>query len=298
MALSSDSGGSVLQQHSSKENAIEDPKSFYTDLLLSRMISAANSAAAFAATGNATSVNSLASSKFNAMSSSEIESRHNGTSTRSLELTNNTKPNKKLSFSVDSLLTSKERSINPQNVVKHEGDLKLADEERAEEEEDLEVDGNESSDLDDGINDQHEEDNITIDEEREAKLRIDSAYNTSEISNRDEDLANKIAIPKPLIPVTQLPNMNNPPNILASIAQAMAVAAAANAAASSRFPSIPSSVAMAGKPHSSDTASMQTNGLVRPNTGIPSSHLPPGFPLPIGSRPPFLGKYDITTYSN
>ena len=86
MALSSDSGGSVLQQHSSKENAIEDPKSFYTDLLLSRMISAANSAAAFAATGNATSVNSLASSKFNSMSSSEIENIHNGTSTRSLEL--------------------------------------------------------------------------------------------------------------------------------------------------------------------------------------------------------------------
>merc|ERR1712012_1038154 len=128
------------------------------------------------------------------MSSSEIENIHNGTSTRSLELANNTKPNKKLSFSVDSLLTSKKRSINPRNVVKHEGDLKLADEERAEEEEDLEVDGNEGSDLDDDIKGQHEEDNITIDEEREAKLRIDSAYNTSEISNRDEGLANRIAI--------------------------------------------------------------------------------------------------------
>ena len=292
MALSSDSGGSILQQHNSRDNAIEDPKSFYTDILLSRMISAANSAAALAAAGNATtSVNSLASSKLNSMSSSKIENGLAGTSTRSLELTNNTKANKKLSFSVDSLLTSKERSINTENVVKLEDHTKLGEEERAEEEEDLEVDGNENSDLEDDVIGDNEEDNITIDEEKEAKLRTGSAYNSFEASNRVEDFANKIAIPKPLIPVSQLPNANNPPNILASIAQAMAVAAAANAAASSRFPSLPSSVSIPGKPHSPDSLSISTNGLLRPNSGVPSSHLPPGFPMPLGTRPPFLGNH-------
>ena len=296
MALSSDSGGSMLQQHSSRDNAIEDPKSFYTDILLSRMISAANSAAVLAAASNATSVNSLISSKLSSMSSSPIENGHPGTSSRALELSNSTKANKKLSFSVDSLLTSKEKSLNTESIIKEEvisinkQSLKLTEEERAEEEEDLEVDGNESSDLEDGINGENEEDNITIDEEKEARFRIGSMYNSHDSSNQDTDFARKIAVPKPIIPVSQLPDIKTPPNLLAGIAQAMAIAQAANAAASSRFPSLPSSVTITGKPHSSDTP-IQTNGLLRPNSGVPSPHLPPGFPLPMGSRPPFFGTY-------
>ena len=138
------------------------------------------------------------------------------------------------------------------------------------------------------------EDNVTIDEEKEAKFRMGLSYKSHETSSRDQEIANKIAIPKPLIPVSQLSSISTPPNLLAGIAQAMAVAAAANAAANSRLTSLPSSIGLPGKPHSSDTASIQTNGLLRPNSGLGPSHLPPGFPLSMGSRPPFLGKYSIS----
>ena len=279
MALSSDSGGSMLRQHCAGDNKIEDSKSFYTDILLSRMISAANSAAALAAAGNSTSVNPLTSTKLNSFSPNQIENGYAGTSSRTMEIANNTKPNKKLSFSVDSLLTNKEKRLTSESIVKH-------GEERAEEEEDLEGDGDESSDLEEGVNGENVEDNVTIDEEREAKFRIGSSYKSHETSTREEELGHTIAIPKPLIPVSQIPNMSTPPNLLAGIAQAMAVAAAANAAANSRLTSLSSSIGVPG----TNTSPIQTNGLLRPNAGMVPSHLPPGFPLPIGSRPPFLGK--------
>ena len=303
MTLSSDNAASMLQQHCSGDPVREDQKSFYTDILLSRMISAANSAAALAAAANSASISPLRTQTLTSISSSKLNIEDVDPSTRTLELTNNIKPNKKLSFSVDSLLTSKEKKacMTSEDEEKHENSSKdkksskLTEEERAEEEEDLEVDdGEENYDLKNGSIAENDEENITIDERSEAKHSLSLRFNHHESSTEGEMPSSRLAIPKPLIPVSNLPNMNASHNLLAGIAQAMAAAAAANAAANSRYNSLSPNVSITDKTSLSESSTMPTNSLLRTHSGLTAPHLPPGFPLAaIGSRPSFLGKYII-----
>jgi hypothetical protein len=300
MTVSPDNANSMLQQHCNGDPVREDQKSLYTDILISRMISAANSAAALAATAKATSNIPLSASTLTSVSSTKLETSDSGTSSRSLVLTNNTKTTKKLSFSVDSLLTNKVRksSISSEGLVKRRstfGDKKsahLTEEERAEEEEDLEVDGDEICDSKNGDIGEDEEEKTWLSERLFANHRIAPNFTHYATSNGDEASSARLAIPKPLIPVSHLPPMNTSPNLLAGLAQAMAVAAAANAAANSRYNALTPTVSLSEKSLFSESSTITTNSLLRTNSGLHTPYLPPGFPLgTLGSRPSFQGEY-------
>ena len=294
MAMSSDNAGSMFQQHCSGELVREDQKSFYKDILLSRMISAANSAAALAAATKTASINSLSASSLTAIASNIEDSDEAGISSNSLDLTNNKKQNKKLSFSVDSLLTGKEKaaSIVSKGLATLSHDLvnyphkKTLEEERAEEEEDLEVD-NEEKDVstNEDIADNQEE-TISVGEHSEDELRQSSSFLHYGTSNGDEESSSRLVVPKPLIPVSHIPNITSSPNLLAGIAQAMAAAAAA----SSRYNSLSHGVSSSYNSRPSESPTTAANSLFRQNSGLPTPHISPGFSLgAIGSRPSFLG---------
>ena len=140
MTASPDSTRIMLQQHCNQNPVREDQNSVYTGFPISKMISAANSAAALSATSKATYNNPLSASTLAPVSSTKFESSGFGTSSMSLELTNNTKTIKKLSFSSNTLMTSKERKSsifsegveNRRTTFPDKKSVKLLEKERAE----------------------------------------------------------------------------------------------------------------------------------------------------------------------
>ena len=302
MALSSDIASSLLQQHCSGDSVREEQKLLYTDIILSRMLSAANSAAALAAATNGASISNLSISPQRPASHGGVDGEESADlrpSSGCLELTNNAKKNKKLSFSVDSLLTTKDKSANIvfkgfTNLEKNFNDKhsrRILDKKLAEEEEDFEIDSENAYDEDRDDVVTNEQENISVDDqemEDERKHGLNS--NNYGSSKGAEASSSKLVVPRPIIPVSQLPVMNSPPNLMAGIAQAMAVAAAANAAASSRYNLMCPTISVSDKSLCLESSATE-NGSVWTKSSLPTPLPPPGYPLGITSpRPSFLGK--------
>ena len=302
MALSSDNASSIVQQHCNGDPLRENHKTLYTDILLSRMISAANSAAALAASTNKPIISPLSNSSLTTGAPNKLGSDDFEKSSRSLDAKDNTKANKKLSFSVDSLLTSKKSKTslisqgiaNLNNTVATTKSQKLLANQRAEEEEDLQVDGEENDESNDADSADANEEDIRMNEEFEDDLRQNVRRNSYGTISSDEIRSSGIVVPKPVIPTSpHLQNMNPSSNLIAGIAQAMAAAAAASAAAAnSRYNPLSQTTSLYNKPSVSDSVTTAANSLLRANAGLTSPYIPPGFPLSnMGARPSFLGKY-------
>ena len=301
MALSSDNASSIVQQHCNGDSLRENHKTLYTDILLSRMISAANSAAALAASTNKPIISPLSNSSLTMGAPNKRESDDFEKSSKSLDVKDNTKTNKKLSFSVDSLLTSKKSKTsliyqgiaNLNSTVATTKSQELLGKQQAEEEEDLEVDGEENDESNDADSADANEEDITINEEFEDDLRQNVRTNSYGTISSDERRSSGIVVPRPVIPTSPLlQNMNPSSNLIAGIAQAMAAAAASAAAANSRYNPLSQTTSLYNKPNVSESVTTAANSILRANAGLTSPHIPPGFPLgSMGTRPSFLGKY-------
>ena len=85
MALSSDNTSSIVQQHCNGDSLRENHKTLYTDILLSRMISAANSAAALAASTNKPIISPLSNSSLTMGAPNKLDSDDVEKSSKSLD---------------------------------------------------------------------------------------------------------------------------------------------------------------------------------------------------------------------
>ena len=132
------------------------------------------------------------------------------------------------------------------------------------------------------------EEDISVDELSEDGSRTEGDFSCNSAFETKTTSASKLEMPRPLIPLPNTSAMSPSPDIIAGIAQAMAVAAAAaNTRYSSFSPPVP--------PTTNPLQSLQPgkNSIWTPttNAGSKAPPLPTGFPMPFpGIRHPFMGK--------